>query len=180
MTVDDWAVVGGRLATGVAEITNDAAALDTTGFWVVVQTFEGRLTAARMATVERGGMPPATQLSRVGDPTWRSSIDRESYVKGVETIRDRIAAGDVYQVNLCRILSADMPEPPDLRSLGRALAGHNPAPYAATIHLPSASIAGCRASGRAGTSPSAPSPARCRTRRRCRAGRGSRPGRAAD
>ena len=140
MTVDDWAVVGGRLATGVAEITNDAAALDGGGFWVVVQTFEGRLTAARMATVERGGMPPATHLSRVWDPTWRSTIDRESYVKGVETIRERIAAGDVYQVNLCRILTADMREPPDLRELGDALARHNPAPYAATIHLPSAGI----------------------------------------
>jgi len=138
----DWAVVGGRLATGVADVSHDPAVLETGGFWVVIQTFEGRFTAVRMADVAPVGawydgaarwpMPPREE--------WRSSVDREGYLKGVDTIRERIAAGDVYQVNLCRVLTTAMPSPPDLRALGAALARGNPAPYAATIHLPSADL----------------------------------------
>ena len=134
-------MVGGRLASGVVEVRHDASALDATGFWVVVQTFEGRLTAARMADVQP---VPATYAdgAEIGPQRleWRSSVEREGYLKGVETIRERIAAGDVYQVNLCRILSAELPEPPDLRAFGGALERHNPAPFAATLNLPSAGL----------------------------------------
>lgn len=35
------AVVGGRLATGLVDVTSDLAALDSTGFWAVVLPFEG-------------------------------------------------------------------------------------------------------------------------------------------
>ena len=40
---------------------------------------------------------------------WRSSLDRDGYVAGVGAIREAIAAGDVYQVNLCRVLAAPLP-----------------------------------------------------------------------
>jgi para-aminobenzoate synthetase component I len=141
-TVRGWAVVGGRLATDPVEITDDPAALDTSGFWVVVQTFEGRLTCVRMAEVRPlddwyDAAPPWPMPSR---REWQTSLDRDDYVKGVETVRERIAAGEVYQVNLCRVLTADLPEPPDLRALGAALARHNPAPYAATISIPAAGL----------------------------------------
>jgi para-aminobenzoate synthetase component 1 len=137
-----WAVVGGRLATGVADITDDPSALDSSGFWVVVQSFEGALTCVRMTDVEQwsgwtyaGGESLSTHRRR-----WQSPVGREDYLKGVETIRERIAAGDVYQVNLCRVLTTDMPEPPDLRALGANLARHNPAPHAATIDIPEAGL----------------------------------------
>jgi para-aminobenzoate synthetase component 1 len=141
--VTGWAVLGGRLATGVADITADPAALDSSGFWAVVQTFEGALTCVRMSDV--GARPEELSQSaenwvRTQGSTWRSSMGRDDYVKGVDTIRERIAAGDVYQVNLCRLLSTDMAEPPDLRALGAALARHNPAPYAATISIPEADL----------------------------------------
>jgi para-aminobenzoate synthetase component 1 len=135
-----WAVVGGRLATEPVDVTHDPAALDSSGFWVVVQTFEGALTCVRMDTVQAPPTPEATDASRLGQLLWETTLSRADYVKGVETIRERIAAGDVYQANLCRLLSADLPEPPDLRALGAALAQHNPAPYAATIDLPRAGL----------------------------------------
>ncbi len=146
--MNGWAVVGGRLATAPVDITSDPAALDSSGFWVVVQTFEGAFTAVRMGEVRgRPGWEVPTALSQFADNwvsaqgnTWRSSLGREDYLKGVETVRERIAAGDVYQVNLCRLLSTGMPEPPDLRALGAALARHNPAPYAATIDIPQAGL----------------------------------------
>jgi para-aminobenzoate synthetase component I len=139
---DGWALVGGRVASGVSDVTHDAAALDSTGFWVVVQTFEGQLTCVRMADVRP---MDASALAETGwsarkPGQWRSSIDRDGYLKGVETIRERIAAGDVYQVNLCRLLTADMSAPPDLRALATALARGNPAPYAATVDVPPAGL----------------------------------------
>ena len=51
---------GGRLATELAEVTDDPAALDTGGWWAVVVTFEGRLTAPGSATC-------ATAAAAAGD-----------------------------------------------------------------------------------------------------------------
>ena len=54
---------------------------------------------------------PATTEEEVGDPASASpgaacwSLDGERYRDGVESIRERIASGDVYQVNLCRRLT---------------------------------------------------------------------------
>ena len=134
-----WAVLGGRLATEPVDITHDPAALDSSGFWVVVQTFEGHLTCVRMSEVtDWSGWASPASGPRL--PSWHTSMGREDYLKGVDTIRERIAAGDVYQVNLCRVLTADLPQPPDLRAMGAALARYNPAPYAATIDIPEAGL----------------------------------------
>src|SRR5438093_787630 len=71
---------------------------------------------------------------------WASSLDRDAYCAGVDLIRDAIAAGDVYQVNLCRVLSAPLPPDADVAALGAALAMGNPAPYSAVVRLPSAGV----------------------------------------
>jgi para-aminobenzoate synthetase component 1 len=71
---------------------------------------------------------------------WSSSLGRDAFEKGVRVIRERIAAGDVYQVNLCRVLTAPQPDPPDLHALGGALARGNPAPHSATIDIPAAGL----------------------------------------
>jgi para-aminobenzoate synthetase component 1 len=76
-------------------------------------------------------------------------MDRATYESGVRAIREHIAAGAVYQVNLCRVLSAPLPgggrggrgapgDPyrADIDALGAVLASGNPAPYAGTIRLP--------------------------------------------
>ena len=145
MTVaeDAWAVVDGRLATGVLDITSDPAALDGSGFWVVVMTFEGELRCVRMADQRPLGtwLGKAAPWAMPPDGDWTSSLERSAYERAVATIRQRIAAGDVYQVNLCRVLATAMPQPPDLRSLGGALARGNPAPYAAVVSVPEADLA---------------------------------------
>jgi para-aminobenzoate synthetase component I len=139
---DAWAVVDGRLATGCVEVTEDPAVLDGDGFWVVVMTFEGELSCVRMADQQPlgswlGEAPPWTMPPVAA---WSSSLDRTAYEAGVGTIRERIAAGDVYQVNLCRLLATPVPEHPDLRSLGGALARGNPAPYAAVVSVPTVGL----------------------------------------
>ena len=128
---------GSLVARGVSAVTHDAADL-TEGFWVLVVTFEGALTAARMDHVARGH--PMDPVGPDGWPAleggWRSSLDRTAYLAGVEEIRRRIAAGTVYQVNLCRVLEHDLPETARLADLGLRLDAGNPAPYAAVVDLP--------------------------------------------
>ncbi len=48
---------------------------------------------------------PHAELKPPGALRW--SLDGESYRRGVSSIRSRIAAGDVYQVNLCRRLTVE-------------------------------------------------------------------------
>jgi para-aminobenzoate synthetase component 1 len=131
---------GSLVARGVSTVTHDAADL-TAGFWVVVVTFEGELTAARMDHVTREHPGPGGPDRWPGLPgEWRSSLDRTAYLTGVEEIRRRIAAGTVYQVNLCRVMEHDLPELATIGDLGQRLAAGNPAPFAATIDLPDAGL----------------------------------------
>jgi para-aminobenzoate synthetase component 1 len=129
---------GDRLATGLTDVTSDPAALDSSGFWAVAADFEGRLTCARFSEVHRvpvpAPVPGGWQGPAVG--AWSSSLDRAAYTAGVERIREYIAAGEVYQANLCRVLSAPVAAGADVDALTALLARGNPAPYAGTIRLP--------------------------------------------
>ncbi|WP_055557592.1 chorismate-binding protein [Streptomyces sp. NBRC 110028] len=131
---------GGLLATDLRDVTSDPSALDTEGFWAVVADFEGRVVCARFGDVRPEPVPGAVPGSWRGPrPTdWSSSLDRAGYTEGVRRVRDRIAAGEVYQANLCRVLSAPLPDPhaADVDALTALLARGNPAPYAGTVRLP--------------------------------------------
>ncbi|WP_125777824.1 chorismate-binding protein [Antribacter gilvus] len=149
-----WARFGGTVATGVVEcvdLSSEAARL-THGTWFVVADFEGP---------ERGGRARAWRFDQVrpepspddvppapwqGPPAgaWRSSLDRAGYETAVARVRDHVREGDVYQVNVCRVLAAPLPaapdgREPDARALAHRLASGNPAPYAAAVHVPAAS-----------------------------------------
>jgi para-aminobenzoate synthetase component 1 len=54
----------------------------------------------------------------------------------VAEIRHRIREGEVYQVNLCRVVSAPVPSDADPWALAARLAAGNPAPYAGVLHVP--------------------------------------------
>ncbi|MFJ6570318.1 chorismate-binding protein [Streptomyces sp. NPDC091292] len=129
---------GGLLATGLRDVTSDPAALDSHGFWAVSADFDGRLVCARFAQVSEvpvpAPVPGAWRGPAVGD--WTSSLDRAAYTAGVRRIREHIAAGEVYQANLCRVLSAPVAPDADVDALTALLARGNPAPYAGTIRLP--------------------------------------------
>lgn len=120
------------------DVTGDPGALESTGFWAVVADFEGRLTCARFRDVREEPVPaPVPGKWRgpaVGD--WTSSLDHAVYTAGVRRIREHIAAGEVYQANLCRVLTAPVAPDADVDALTALLARGNPAPYAGTIRLP--------------------------------------------
>ncbi|MFG2837560.1 chorismate-binding protein [Streptomyces zaomyceticus] len=131
---------GGLVATDLRDVTHDPEALDSAGFWAVCADFEGRLTCARFGDVRPGPVPPpvpgAWRGPSAGD--WTSSLDRAAYIAGVRRVREHIARGEVYQANLCRVLTAPLPDPAaaDVDALTALLARGNPAPYAGTIRLP--------------------------------------------
>ena len=134
------AVVGGQLCTELRDVTSDLAALDSTGFWVVVLPYDGEPVCARFDKV-RGAVPwPGRPWRGPAPRSWTSSLDRTAYCEGVTTIRDLIGAGEVYQVNLCRILSAPLPVGADVAALGAALSAGNPAPYSAVVRLPAQGV----------------------------------------
>jgi para-aminobenzoate synthetase component 1 len=87
--------------------------------------------AAPFATDEHQGarsVEPPRAGPNVGD-----SLGEESYVRAHEAIRQGIARGDYYQVNLTRRFRAAVSRQPDPRNLFTALAGEVAPPYSALI-----------------------------------------------
>jgi len=149
------AVVGGRLLTRLADVTDDLGALDGRGTWAVVLPFEGPPICARFSDVRPAR--PRPERPREWDicsgppwhgpspAEWTTSLDRGGFCAGVDAIRAGIAAGDVYQVNLTRRLTAPLPSGADVAALGAALGRGNPAPYAAVVRIPpTGSSVGCQ------------------------------------
>ena len=135
----DYAYFSGRLATGLAELSHDPAVLDGPGWWAVVGTFEGHWTFARFADVRRAPLPDGVWAGP--SPTaWRTSLGRRAYEQGVREVRERIAQGWTYQVNLCRVLTAPIPARAEPAGLARVLAAGNLAPYAGVVDLPDAGV----------------------------------------
>ena len=139
-TEADVALVGGRVYEGLADLTSDLSALDAHGLWVVILPFDGPPVCARFESCRPATPAASGRWGGVGRQGWRSSLDGSAYGKGVRAVREAIAEGDVYQVNLCRRLSARAPSDVDVVALGRLLAREHPAPHAAVVCLPSAGV----------------------------------------
>ncbi len=140
---------GGALGTGLKDVTSDISALDSSGRWAVVIDFEGHATCARFAHWQAGS-PAQVAVDWTGpaQTAYRSSMTRGKYLAAVEQVRSMIAAGDVYQVNVCRTMTAELPDPAavDVMGLAALLVRGNPAPYAGCVRLPDQDIAVASAS----------------------------------
>ena len=132
------AVIGGVVATDLVDVTHDLSALDSTGWWAVVAPFDGEPFCARFERQRPTASLPVASKPWQGPSrdSWTSSLDRVEFGRAVDNIREAIAAGDVYQVNLTRLLSAPLPTGASMLALGGALASGNPAPFAAVVDLP--------------------------------------------
>jgi para-aminobenzoate synthetase component 1 len=140
----DVAVVGGCLLTGLRDVTDDLTALDTpkSGRWLVVLPFHGPPTLARFDAWRPVPAPAAPgRTTPIPLAAWTSSLAAEGFGEAVEAVREAIIAGDVYQVNLCRRLSAPVPTGFDVLGLAAALARANPAPFAAAASIAAAGVA---------------------------------------
>jgi para-aminobenzoate synthetase component I len=136
------AVVGGQVLTDLVDVTTDLAALDTDGWWAVVLPSTGPPVCARFATRRPARPWPGPPWPGVpgGPEAWTTPLDGAAFRAGVAAIRESIAAGDVYQVNLTRRLSTPAPTGADVAALGAALAVGNPAPYSAVVRLPAQGV----------------------------------------
>jgi para-aminobenzoate synthetase component 1 len=134
------AVVGDRLLSGLVDVTSDLTALDGTGYWAVVLPYAGEPVCARFEHVGPARPYRGRPWTGVAPDAWRSSLDQPAYEAGVRTIRDAIGRGDVYQVNLTRVLRAPLPPRANVAALGAALAEGNPAPFSAVVRLPDQGI----------------------------------------
>jgi len=139
-SVEPFAWFPGTLATGLTDLGDDLAVLDRGGFWAVAISFEGQVRVARFAHREPASAPPVGRWPGVPVDAWVSSMSEQQYVEAVADIRCRISAGEVYQVNLCRRLTAPWPgpgpNPASIAGLGGVLAAHHPAPQAAAVVVP--------------------------------------------
>ncbi len=133
------------MATGVIEVLHGqqaVAALDGPGFWALVSTFEGHVTAVRFAKVvdapEDDPADGSTWAPLEGP--WASSLHRAAYVRAVEQTRARIAAGEVYQANICRVLRHVLPVDADLDGLDGLLRRSHGAPYASRLRVGAAGL----------------------------------------
>lgn len=133
--------LAGMRATELAEVSDDLSVLDTSGRWAVVVTFEGAVTCARFRRWEEIPLDRiASGAPWVGPSAsaWMTSLDRDAYVGAVQEIRNRIAAGTVYQVNACRVLEAPLPglDSSGLLPLAARLAERHDAPFGGIVQLP--------------------------------------------
>ncbi|MHB8186947.1 MAG: chorismate-binding protein [Dermatophilaceae bacterium] len=149
-----YARFGSRSAREVLEISHDVKCLDRGGFWAVVVTFEGEVTCVRFGqvthmrttdtrTFELQDADEQHRTVRDWAPltgAWSTSLDETEYRSGVSQIRERIAAGEVYQASLCRVMSHPLADDADLMGLETLVAQHNPAPHAGRIHVPEAGL----------------------------------------
>jgi anthranilate synthase component I len=73
-------------------------------------------------------------------PVFRSNMERETYEAGVRAIKERIAAGDIYQAVLSQRFEADVKADPF--TVYRALRHVNPSPYMYFIRMGGLAIVG--------------------------------------
>ena len=130
--------------------------LVATGF---PETEEGqRLRQARMRLEEMKAWLHAASLSQEASPPRRERLDEEKfqpiqenrkvllksnftpeeYIKAVDRVREYIAAGDVFQVNLSQRFEADLKIPP--YELYKRLRMVNPAPFASYLNFQGVTI----------------------------------------
>lgn len=127
------AVVADQLLTDPVELATSPAALDTAGNWVVVAGFEGRFRAVRFASAVP--LPELAINSFQPVTNWQSSIDADQYQSLVRAVQVEIARGQVYQVNLCRILTAELEYRPSAIALWQRIMKQHRSKYAGFINL---------------------------------------------
>jgi len=132
-------VFGDRFATDLVRITRDPSEMKS-GWWAVIQTFEGEFFGFQFANnseLQANSFDaPNTESPKIGFDNWRSNVNQDEYQQGVETVRESIAAGWVYQINYCRILTQKLSSQFDSLTAYQKLREGNPAPFACAFSIP--------------------------------------------
>jgi para-aminobenzoate synthetase component 1 len=131
----------GIIASDLLEVSHDPGDMDRPGFWAIVGTFEGEWTLGRFGHVRAGVLPLTTRpWVPISPISWTSTLSQLEYESAVEFVREQIAEGNVYQANICRVLSAPISTDHDLLALAHLINAGNPAPHSAFLRLPDLEI----------------------------------------
>ena len=110
-----------------------------------LQTADGPLCGGQATTIQpakdflHGGQVPVLQPAEgSGQILLRSNFTREEYIEVVSKVREYIAAGDVFQVNISQRFEANLAVSP--YELYRRLRQINPAPFASYLNFDGVTI----------------------------------------
>lgn len=130
---ESMAVVSGKVLKKPIAIAHDPNDLTSEGYWVVLAEFEGDFKAVQFSQSDSiSGLPNCGFISV---KNWHSSLDQMEYESGVRYIQEQIRAGWVYQVNLCRILKAEVFERPSALGLWQRIMKQHPTKFSSFIDL---------------------------------------------
>ncbi len=136
-------MMGDYLYSDLVQVTQDPGDLDSGGTWFVTQTFEGAFQGfqfAKRQLLNDVALDVSFVAPQLG--SWTTSMSRNEYVNAVQSIRQDIARGWVYQVNLCRVLSTSVGDDFDVIGLYMKLVADNPAPHSSAVYIPAADNSG--------------------------------------
>lgn len=127
------AVVAGQLLTDPVAIAKSPAELTDFGHWVVLASFEGEFRAINFANSNSLTDLPIQKFQPVAN--WTSSLSRLQYLELVKLVQEQIKAGEVYQVNLCRILTADLSYRPNALALWQRIDAKHKTKFSGFLNL---------------------------------------------
>jgi para-aminobenzoate synthetase component 1 len=144
LALHDWVVAWDR-RTGHAWLGGRALDGDGRRLARRLDDVHARLSAwPRRPDGAEGLGAASSRASGLPDPslslTFRSSLDRQAYLAGVERVREHIAAGDIYQANLTRRLEARFDADP--WELYRHLRTGDPSLFSAFLDLGPSQLTG--------------------------------------
>ena len=103
--------------------------------WLYAASPSQEASLPRKERLGEGEFQPIQENRRV---LLKSNFTPEEYTKAVNRVREYIAAGDVFQVNLSQRFEADLEIPP--YELYKRLRTVNPAPFASYLNFPGVAI----------------------------------------
>jgi para-aminobenzoate synthetase component 1 len=132
----NFVITGGVAGSDVDVITDDLSVMDAGGRWFVVGLFEGPVLAMSFKNWCSESEFLGIHHGRwAGVGSWTTDADQSEYESRVELTRTRIAQGDVYQANVCRLMSADFPASSDVLGLYQLIQKFNPAPMSCVVNI---------------------------------------------
>jgi len=105
--------------------TGEISIVAENAFTKHIQTIEQDIQSALL-------LPQLTTLLEIEQA---SEEPNQKYLNGVETIKEYILSGDVFQVNLSRLWQVELNQTNHYLDVYEALRQHNPAPFAALAHF---------------------------------------------
>jgi para-aminobenzoate synthetase component 1 len=109
--------------------------LEETKHCLCFTSLDQKSSLGRRVSVEECRFQPSRENERI---TLKSNFTPEEYKRAVNRVREYIAAGDVFQVNLSQRFETDLKTPP--YELYKRLRAVNPAPFAGYLNFPEVTV----------------------------------------